>query len=361
MTCYKMIGKGGYSKVITPPIYCTHQQKHFFLISSNVVNNNDVGKVFIGTDTKYDFEEEVRILEKIKQIPHYTDFTVEIKDACILDKNDLEIDKIKSLEKLSVIHKKSFYERVIDNMYCCNNIYQIIFENGGCCLNKIEGSIGYNKCMDMIKTLLIGIQALHNNNIIHRDIKPTNILYNGNKFSIIDFGLSCTIEEVYDYDSSGYLLEYGYPFHPPEFYIIYLLYNYYYQILSFDECLSKAQYELTTETKLLNKYYETHYNMYKLLPKQYTTVDYINEFKNIFDDIHAKQFNKIEDIYHSREFVVKADVFSISLVLYNLKKKISFDTVENEKKYDALCEMSSVFNPFRRCSIQDLLNIIDAE
>ena len=41
-----------------------------------------------------------------------------------------------------------------------------------------------------ILNLFIGIKVLNNNGIVHRDIKPQNIVFDGNNLRIIDFGLS---------------------------------------------------------------------------------------------------------------------------------------------------------------------------
>jgi len=66
----------------------------------------------------------------------------------------------------------------------------ISYENLGIPLNKL-----YSKLNDVQKKFIISeiikqVRVLHNNNIYHGDLMPGNILYDGIKVSIIDYGMS---------------------------------------------------------------------------------------------------------------------------------------------------------------------------
>lgn len=355
MVKYRLIGKGAYSNVVSPPIQCSHNIK--YLSQCCEIQNDDVGKIFTGYDKKVEFEEELRILRQVSIIQNYTDFTVTVKVAFSFDKNDLQELELTSLEGFSILHKQTLDNG--DNIYNNDMLYQIIFENGGVCINKIRELIPFEKCMNMLKQLFIGLNTLHEHNIVHRDIKPANVLYNGFKFNIIDFGLSCNEDIVYDYDSSKYILNFMYPYHPPEFYIMNLFYKHNCNLLNFHECLSITFHDLTNDTNILKSYYKKHFYKYRVSPKTYQIEDYKLEFKNIYDYIINKKINNIDELCQDNNFILKSEVYSLSCVLYKLKDKIVFDTKEQENKYDEMINMSSVFNPFERCSLKDLLESID--
>jgi serine/threonine protein kinase len=53
----------------------------------------------------------------------------------------------------------------------------------------------FPKIKQIVKELLLGVEFLHRSGIIHRDIKPDIIINTEGKVKIIDFGISCIIEE----------------------------------------------------------------------------------------------------------------------------------------------------------------------
>lgn len=64
-------------------------------------------------------------------------------------------------------------------------------------VNKAEKkSVAINKVVDIMKQLLLGLNELHGNNIIHCDIKPSNIFVEEDgTIKIIDFGLAKNMDD----------------------------------------------------------------------------------------------------------------------------------------------------------------------
>lgn len=82
----------------------------------------------------------------------------------------------------------------------------------GLLLNK-QIDIGPAQCKHIFKQLLLGIQYLHENGILHRDIKGSNILIdNKGQLRITDFGLARKIKASHDYTNRVITLWYR----PPE-------------------------------------------------------------------------------------------------------------------------------------------------
>ena len=83
-------------------------------------------------------------------------------------------------------------------------VYYIIMDylNHGSLLSQIEGNKGFGEDFGKLifAQLLDGLEAIHNSNIVHRDIKLENIMVSGNDFTLkyVDFGFATE-------KSNGYL------------------------------------------------------------------------------------------------------------------------------------------------------------
>ena len=65
--------------------------------------------------------------------------------------------------------------------------------------------INQSLVIKIFKQILTGLKYLHDKGIMHRDIKPDNILIDANNnIKITDFGISALYKQGYDFLSSGY-------------------------------------------------------------------------------------------------------------------------------------------------------------
>ncbi|KAF0501388.1 kinase-like protein [Gigaspora margarita] len=78
-----------------------------------------------------------------------------------------------------------------------NLIAVLLFADGGNLQQHLQNKwlngtfkISLDEVINIARQVTLGLKCLHTNNIIHRDLHPRNILVNGDKFLITDFGLS---------------------------------------------------------------------------------------------------------------------------------------------------------------------------
>ncbi len=305
----------------------------------SIIDDIDVSKIF-KKDNKIEFHNELNILMKIRNIPDYIFFTTAIKSA----------SKFK--------YKNIYYHKNIDIEYSKydDNVYQIIFEYGGTPINKINYNISFSKFLQYFKQLLKGVKSLQDNNIVHRDIKPTNCLITDKKLNLIDFGLACDVNNVYKNDKdTEFILSYMYMYHPPEFYIIHLLYKQQKICDDFIKNLDNVFNNLLPDN--IDKFYYEHYYRY-FFNEPYNIFAYKKAFHKFYTDIKDKNIKKIEDIL-TIDFAFKTDIFSLSFILKSLKSHIIFNNIHQRQTFNILYYMMYALNPYDRCNINEIIDYIE--
>jgi serine/threonine protein kinase len=213
----KFIAAGAYGCVTAPPVKCIQHTKR----TNNPLYDPEtkVGKVF---DRSSKADEEKRKQEIIQQIDPKGKWTIPLHMWCLV-------------RDFSAKDEKNKCHLLQDSPTKRNKAYaQLIYEKGGKDLLKWVNRAKKDKWSDVrkrnifvkmckaLRPIFVGLNDLHKNKYAHLDIKPGNILFDGNKLFIIDFGLMDRITEIYDLKNTEmiHILQYDYPYYPPEFKIL---------------------------------------------------------------------------------------------------------------------------------------------
>ena len=115
-------------------------------------------------------------------------------------KNIFSLNKIKNEIKIMSKLRKSNNIVKLFEFFETNDYYCLVMENvvGGNLLNTINkmNKIPENLSKIIFKQLILTLKYIHSNNIVHRDIKPDNILLDlNNTIKLCDFGVSKIISK----------------------------------------------------------------------------------------------------------------------------------------------------------------------
>jgi len=404
----KKLGQGSYGCVISPPVKClnnTELRKNAF-----EYNDNYISKIIRTKYSDVAFS-ELNIGTSLHSIDKHHNFFIPYINACYfnpqkhndivyLDKNGVDISTIpKDLNKTK--SKKKFditmSDTEIGSDIIKNNKTKCVLKNNDEYLNLIGPIAGDNlgsifltaKSSDKINFiknnywyifsyLVHGLALLHKKNIVHKDIKPSNIVIDFNYFSsmsyynlpimtcrirYIDFGLSLVLNRR-KYSSSEIieLLMNGTHYYTPlDILALKIIYKLLKRGYNLDD--KDFLYQMMLKSgKLYQKnrdYY--HYegirsNYFKygsdsdteiLSDKGFflTPAKYEQVFKSVLDIFKN---NKLESKIH--DFLYGWDIFSLGIVLAKICIKCDIHDVDFKKMIFKMIEP----NPLKRININEL-------
>jgi len=336
----EVINKGSYGCVISPNKPC---DKTFSGTSGDYVS-----KIFYGKKGKEDRDREWEVLQEIAKIDPEFKFTIEPVDNCnIWNIGGGDVGQ------------------------CTNKILvpQIILRNGGPDLHGFERGlikpISYKNFLRSFRRLVEGCKKMEEAELVHRDIKPGNILYNEekNRFYIVDFGLACKTSEVYN-KSNEYILQHVYPYYPPEFRIL----GYIYKLGKSDkEIVEYIGYVVKDRKKFkaTDIMYDAVKNM--IVPGRMGEVDIMELIDMHADDVSMFLVELMRSIKNksfaafAERISKRVDIYSLGVTMYYLYDNdfIEFRDGIQEESLNFIFKGMTNASPIRRWSAEGVLKKLD--
>ena len=180
----ELIGNGGYSNVYK--IFNKLDNKHYAIKKIGYKNNfNNVIK-------------EVRsmaILNHVNIVRYHT---------CWIESSDINTNSNNNILTLnnssSLSSDLSEYDEQLFNKFIC---IQMELCKSNLKTYLLENTLTFNDKINICKQIILGLNYIHSNNLIHRDLKLQNILVGfDNSIKISDFGLANNIYDI-DYKQVG--------------------------------------------------------------------------------------------------------------------------------------------------------------
>ena len=123
-------------------------------------------------------------------------------DICI---NNCEVDFLEKMNHKNILKVYSHGLGLLKTSSgVTQQVHYIIMDylNHGSLLSQIDGNIGFGEEFGRLISaqLLDGLEAIHDSNVVHKDIKLENIMLSGNDYTLkyVDFGFATE-------KSNGYL------------------------------------------------------------------------------------------------------------------------------------------------------------
>ena len=370
----RVLGEGSFGCVLSPFVKCRNVK-----LSKKQSSKNTVSKIILNPDE--DDLQELTLSNMIKKLDPDMKYFITNYGACKI----LKFEDRPDIEKIQLSNSNStaYYElenesklKLKDKKRCKvdedKEPINIIMPYGGLELTNILKKHSKNKLYNQINNIIIknikgylqqmleALQILHNNRIVHRDIKPDNTLCKfdaTNKtvgLRIIDFGLSEKITSNYESISLNGTIEYI----APEIVITYCVEDNSRELFNRSKLLGKINNEYIHRKKKYNRYLR---KMQKL-GLDNNIAKYNDNFAKLFDKIvveyqsnllHNKYFN-VNDVLNS--YLAKSDVYSLGITFFEICEEHNKLNIANNKPqlYDLLKKMIA-FNPNDRLNVKECL------
>lgn len=328
-----LIGEGNYGCVYRPPLPCLSTPSAPPTPHTNSIYH--VGKVFA---SQKDFMREKRIMKVLQRIDPKNTFTLPIINTCTISTTTFNNSSTKPCE--------SIQESVIERNKPI--LPQLTMPYGGINLKsymrKHRGNIKSLKTiLQASRSLLQGLALMARKGYVHQDIKPQNILVgeNDKRLILIDFGIMVNHRRVFDKSKNDYVLEFDYPYYPPEF---------------------KLFSHKTTSLASFLPIFKDNFS-YRTISKR----GYLDIIENDLNIDIKKQLKEL--ISHPSYDVTKIDIYSLGIVFLELYMWCGFADAKSPKRSTQKQIIKSEFSllishmihldPTQRCTCEAALTHLD--
>lgn len=180
---YQLIGKGGFGRVF----------KVFHPLDNQVYA---IKQIRVSEENIAHALKEVRILASLSH-PHIIRYFYSWVSSIPCDEYELEEEEEEEETNL-IPHSGNYYFFNIQMEYCPYDLRNFL---------QNRKALDFNVCFDIVGQVTDGLQFLHSHSVVHRDVKPDNILIYSLQplqIRITDFGLARKVAFREDRDASCY-------------------------------------------------------------------------------------------------------------------------------------------------------------
>jgi hypothetical protein len=334
----KYVASGTYGCVFSPPIKCTVHKTRF--ANKLYDPRHKVGKVF---SHAADAVDEKILIEKIRKIDPKHEWTVPMHLYC-------------SVKHFAPKDEKNRCPLLSEDVSRTKVYPQLIYEKGGKDLYKwvkkaiiedwsvVKKRNLFVKMCENLRPVLVGLKKLNDAHLLHADIKPGNMLFDGKKMYVIDFGLMRTSKNFYTFENR-HLLKHNYLYYPPEF-----------KIFAYSQQSSDTSFHFK---KYLENYGFNHKqemaSKYDSIKKTYSIM--LDSLKEKGKGSKQLNVNNLGRIFNKS--VDRVDVYSLGMTLYDLYRKLVVENTEYTIKMKFLIEQMILIDFRKRLDWDTVIRIYD--
>jgi serine/threonine protein kinase len=187
----KVIGEGKYGCVHKPSLKCKKTEK-------NITYKNKISKLMKADEANIELE-KYKLLEEIDKDQK---LYLGKPDMCSPNESKQTIEAIKQCDyfdpkkrdnysllvmKYGGLHLKEFADKISEKYVSDSSV-----------TNRLQLTKVMNNFWIEVRRLFLGLTVFNNNNVIHHDLKPQNIVYDvvNNRLNYIDFGMMIYSDQV---------------------------------------------------------------------------------------------------------------------------------------------------------------------